>query len=75
MGNPRSYTTKYVANRDALEAFTKAKAGRSMAKRQAAIKRAADGRPSDLAKQARVELSLRRIAGASALSRKARGQG
>lgn len=40
MGNTRKFTTLFNANRDQLEAFVKARAGRSTRKRQEAIQRA-----------------------------------
>lgn len=40
MGNPRSFTTKFNANKTALEAFVKARAGRSTTKRKEAVQRA-----------------------------------
>ena len=61
MGNPHSYTTKYVAIKAQLEAATKPL--RSAKARKQAMKLAAMGRPADLAEQARVSLALRRIAG------------
>lgn len=41
MSNSRKWTTDFNAKRDALEAFVKAKAGRSLNKRRDAVKRAA----------------------------------
>jgi hypothetical protein len=41
MGNPRSFTTKFNALTDELEAFVKSKAGRSITKRRQAMQRAA----------------------------------
>lgn len=41
MGNTREWTTKFNARNDALEAFVKTKAGRSLNKRREAVKRAA----------------------------------
>lgn len=67
MGNPRSYTTKYVAIKGKLEAATKPL--RSAKARRQAIDAAASGRPADLAQQARVSLNLRRIAGFPSLIR------
>lgn len=61
MGNPHSYTSKYVSVVGKLAAATKRL--RSAKARQKAIDAAASGRPADLAQQARVSLALRRIAG------------
>lgn len=55
MGNPRSFTTNYVAVKSELEAFVKAKAGRSTTKRKAAKERAAimpNGLPPSARKKA-----------------------
>lgn len=41
MSNSRKWTTDFNAKREALEAFVKARAGRSQAKRREAIQRAA----------------------------------
>lgn len=41
MGNPRSFTTNHNAINRALEAFVKARAGRSISKRKAAVEKAA----------------------------------
>lgn len=41
MSNSRKWTSDFNAKRDALEAFVKAKAGRSHSKRREAVQRAA----------------------------------
>lgn len=61
MGNPHSYTTKYVNVIDGLKAVTKPL--RSFKAKRNAIRAAAAGRPRDLPEQARVSVALRRIAG------------
>lgn len=40
MGNTRQWTTKFNAKREALEAFVRARAGRSQSKRREAVERA-----------------------------------
>ena len=40
MSNSRKWTTDFNAKRDALEAFVKARAGRSITKRREAVERA-----------------------------------
>ncbi len=40
MGNPRSFTTNHNAINRALEAFVRARAGRSQSKRREAVERA-----------------------------------
>jgi hypothetical protein len=41
MGNPRSFTTKFNALTNELDAFVRSKAGRSITKRRQAMQRAA----------------------------------
>jgi hypothetical protein len=41
MSNSRKWTTDFNARKEALEAFVKAKAGRSITKRREAVQRAA----------------------------------
>ncbi len=60
MGNPHSYTTKYVRVIDGLEAATKPL--RSAKARKQAINAAASGRPRDLAQKARAAIAQRRAA-------------
>ena len=64
MGNPRNWTTTFNARTRELEQSLKAN-GITKSRRRKLINKAASGRPSDLAEQARVSLALRRIAGKS----------
>lgn len=72
MGNPRSFTSKFVARKTELEACTKPL--RSAKAKRAAIERAASGRPSDLSQQARISIALRRIAGTALMASQDRGR-
>lgn len=60
MGNPRSFTTKYVAIKSSLEQALKAN-GITKTRRPKFIERAKAGRPDDLAVQARRALADRRV--------------
>ena len=55
MRNTRQWTTKFNAKREALEAFVRARAGRSQSKRREAVERA-KSMPNRLAPSSRASI-------------------